>query len=800
MQGLLTAALAPTAPPRSPSSSARPPAPAPLSSANLALHTSTNPPAPRRTVQQFLASVTRVHAANAYDLGPPPAGELDHVKTPPRAVEARRKRKLQDLEDRGERWITRHKTTPRAPANGTEQALVLIRPDADLLLRGSTTSETADLKQTNERKKSLVASMMRRKSTPPANAASATQRKPLLPISGPSPASDESSILMPRARTETKPATTRRKAVAEQGGGKENRSGREGKASVRKGKNANRRDMDKDAAEQEELEEHEARLEARRDRRRQNVLIRKDRSLAATAVGATAAAKLKKSKSKQRPAMTASGSNHSSDDDDEENALETTGYRKRKKGKGTKDVRSRKKVAGLDRPQHVGQGRLTLKPTALGIFSKGKASARAKTGAHHQHRKSFLLHYRVQQQPGADSTVSNLQSLPLTRKLSCPAPLETVTRSPARQQRLALLRRRRQRQVPMTGRQDGLRAGMWATTPRGQQPPSAALDRTAATRPAAVAKKRLSTKKQTPDFELDIPPWPRTSSLARRSRAVDDDKGAGAGSADDADSTHPSILSAASLARRRAKRTAIGKRMSTDAEQEVAPFDGGASVHAPARPAAEPVVTDADDADLWQGPDGNVDSANTSGSAFERLLAEVTNAADADDAFEASPPSFEALSARSAIVGGSGLQDQLRGVLPPEPASEVGRAAADAYLVAAAAGTIEEEDPTTAPYVDNTSISFPNETVSEEAEPVAFADFDGAQSASTAAAVTFHPLTPDHGATSPERFPTPSDLSPPFVVADCDNSRLDDGGAPTGLDDEAAFRTAMRRQWPKTLL
>jgi hypothetical protein len=109
-------------------------------------------------------------------------------------------------------------------------------------------------------------------------------------------------------------------------------------------------------------------LEARRDRRRQNVLIRKDRSLAATAVGATAAAKLKKSKSKQRPAMTASGSNHSSDDDDEENALETTGYRKRKKGKGTKDVRSRKKVAGLDRPQHVGQGRLTVSHRCPGSF------------------------------------------------------------------------------------------------------------------------------------------------------------------------------------------------------------------------------------------------------------------------------------------------------------------------------------------------------------------------------------------------------------------------------------------------
>ena len=328
---------------------------------------------------------------------------------------------------------------------------------------------------------------------------------------------------------------------------------------------------------------------------------------------------------------------------------------------------------------------------------------------------------------------------------------------------------------------------------------AAALDRTAAKRPApAPAKKRLAaTKKPTPDFELDIPPWPRASSLTRRSRLVDDDKGAGAGSADDADSTHPSILSAASLARRRAERTAVEKHMSIDAEQEVAPFDGGASVHAPARKADEPVGDVTDKPDPWQGPDDNFDSVNTSGSAFERLLAQVTNAAD--DSFEALPPSFEALSARSAIVGGSGLQDQLRGVLPPEPASKVGRAAADAYLVAAAAGTIEEEDPTTVPYVDNTLISFPNETVFEEAEPVAFADLDGAQSASTAAAVAFHPLTPLHGATITERFPTPSDLSPSFVVADHDDIRLDED-VPMVLDDDAAFRTAMRQQWPKTLL
>ena len=259
MQGLLATALASAAPPHSLSSSARPaPAPAPLSSANLALHTSTNPPAPRRTVQQFLASVTRVHAANAYDLGPPPAGELDHVKTPPRAVEARRKRKLQDLEDRGESWITRDETTPRAAATtGTEQALVLIRPDADLLLRGgSTTTDTADLKQQHERKKSLVASMMRRKSTPPANTASATQRNPLLPIGGLSPASNESSILIPR--TETKLATRRREEDVEERGGKENRPGRKEKSSLRKGKSGNRRDTDKDA-EQEELEEHQAR-------------------------------------------------------------------------------------------------------------------------------------------------------------------------------------------------------------------------------------------------------------------------------------------------------------------------------------------------------------------------------------------------------------------------------------------------------------------------------------------------------------------------------------------------------------
>jgi hypothetical protein len=45
-------------------------------------------------------------AANAYDLGPPPAGELDHVKTPPRAVEARRKRKLQDFGGAQAGWWT----------------------------------------------------------------------------------------------------------------------------------------------------------------------------------------------------------------------------------------------------------------------------------------------------------------------------------------------------------------------------------------------------------------------------------------------------------------------------------------------------------------------------------------------------------------------------------------------------------------------------------------------------------------------------------------------------------------------
>lgn len=345
---------------------------------------------------------------------------------------------------------------------------------------------------------------------------------------------------------------------------------------------------------------------------------------------------------------------------------------------------------------------------------------------------------------------------------------------------------------------------------------AAAPDRTAAKRPAAAMKKRLAaTKKQTPTFELDIPPWPRSSSLARRSRPVDADKGAAAAAADadDADSTHPSILSAASLARRKAERSAAEKYDIMDAEQEIAPGagapdagsfgGGGASVHAPARMAEEPV---ADDADLWQGADDNVDSANTSGGAFERLLAQVTNAAD--DSFEASAPLFEALSACSAVAGEFSSRDQPREVLVPEPASEVkgtvlvnsgGGGGVDAYLVGAA--TIEEEEDPAAPEADNTLISFLNETVFDEAELAAFADLDGAQSASAAAADTFHPRTPDYGTTIPARFPTPSDLSPSFVVADHDDDICLEGGAPTVLlDDEAAFRTAMRQQWPKTLL
>lgn len=256
MQGLIAAALAPAACDEGTADQMLP-----LSSANLALHTSRNPPAPRRSVQSFLASVAPVHAASAYDLGPPPQGELDHVKTPPRAVEAKRKRRLQDLEDRGESWVTASAERASGTANATEQALVMMAaPDAQP--RAARRSRPVDDAPPG-RKRTLVASMMRKRSTPPAKGAD----RPQSPSGGRALASDESSILVPRAGT--KPGVARHPhgegGIDEQKGVQKDRIGKENrptKSSTSRKKNAalrDHRDMDR---EEEELEDLQARESA----------------------------------------------------------------------------------------------------------------------------------------------------------------------------------------------------------------------------------------------------------------------------------------------------------------------------------------------------------------------------------------------------------------------------------------------------------------------------------------------------------------------------------------------------------
>lgn len=241
MQGILTASLDPAPP--APERANLPPR---LSSFNLARHTTAHPPAPRRTVEQYLASVAPVHAAGAYEVGPPAEDEFDHVRTPPRAVEARRKRRLEDIEDRGESWI-------RSPARTSEEALVLIRPDSlsrseeGVRAKRATTSQPA-------RKPSLVAAMKGRTSHSAArkvSQVSAPQSRPPSPLDA---ASDRSSVLVPRnPKLADRPFD--HAAGPRERDEKEAEPGKSQETKRRSGRKAPRADYEETG----ELEEHEAR-------------------------------------------------------------------------------------------------------------------------------------------------------------------------------------------------------------------------------------------------------------------------------------------------------------------------------------------------------------------------------------------------------------------------------------------------------------------------------------------------------------------------------------------------------------
>lgn len=384
MQGLLAAA-APAA--------AAPLPFATLSSSNLARHTSSNPPAPRKTVQHYLATVEPIHASNAYELGPPPQGEFDHVKTPPRAVEAKRKRRLQDWDDdRGESWIRRPEI--RARLTGSDraadgEALVLIRADSPQSHRDRDRTHaprpSGELSQ-RPRKPLVVTAMKGRSSTPASRGAKNKQATGAIsaPLSR-SPSrddadagSDKSSFILPRAiqLVDTSKGPRDRKGK---------RTEKDNKAMKRKEGKPGRREAERptEAAEQAELDDLEERewmssirrdvccksadtenrpyagLRGRRERRRQNALIRKDRSLPAAAVGVAAAARVKKAAKQTKRARAESDA----DSDASSSASDEQAGRKPAK-RASKEDRSRERVGKLDRPSNVGAHRLTVSSLA----------------------------------------------------------------------------------------------------------------------------------------------------------------------------------------------------------------------------------------------------------------------------------------------------------------------------------------------------------------------------------------------------------------------------------------------------
>ncbi|GAA5919616.1 hypothetical protein JCM1841_001083 [Sporobolomyces salmonicolor] len=343
------------------------PASASLTLDNLASHTQHQGLAPRRTVQIYLQGIAQVNGE--YDLAPPrfdEFGPLEATSLHPHQL------------DSGER------TRQRGTDDGEETALVLhdsLKEKDVKGLKGDWRTDDGPLKK----KPSLVAAMRPRLSSNPNNSPPIASTSNLCLRQADPHASGSSSILIPRL-----PQRAGRKASSsvQEGENKENAAKRM-KDRKGKGKAAELRDeipvvakkADKgkgklraEPEDDEEAEELEERLQARKERRRKKAFIRKDYTQTAAATGAAAAAKLKASKKRRHD-----------DDDDLEAGSDMDDVAATKKGQ-KKDKRSaehssHRRLQNLQRPKGIGEARLTLKPPKeLGIFNKGKASMRTKVG------------------------------------------------------------------------------------------------------------------------------------------------------------------------------------------------------------------------------------------------------------------------------------------------------------------------------------------------------------------------------------------------------------------------------------
>ncbi|GAA5983686.1 hypothetical protein JCM11641_000933 [Rhodosporidiobolus odoratus] len=350
---------------------------APLSLANLSQHTRLQGIAPRRTVQLYLNDQHKT--AGDYLLPPPPSDEFDHLDLTTFSrpyLSPARKRKA---DDDGQR----------------DTALVLHGYERSGKGEGTSRSQAEEDRHA-KKKPSLVAAMRPRLSSAAAHSSTSNSNAPRQAVglvdraAGSAVPSGSSSILIPRvsrkvdaagaeatspakhlgaARFEAYSSAQAKKDKREDnrkdlGKGKENPVKEAKRSSAKKGK------LRAEAALVEETEEVEERLRARRERRANKAFIRKDRTQSAAAVGTAAATKVKKAKRRV-----------ASDASDAASSESGKARRKKKKERHSVERVSRARMQGLQRPGTIGDGRLTLKPPKqVGIFNKGKASARTKVG------------------------------------------------------------------------------------------------------------------------------------------------------------------------------------------------------------------------------------------------------------------------------------------------------------------------------------------------------------------------------------------------------------------------------------
>ncbi|GAA5988976.1 hypothetical protein JCM5350_001735 [Sporobolomyces pararoseus] len=330
-----------------------------LTEPNLRSHTSLEGIAPRRTVQIYLQSIKQ--AQGYFEL--PSAPILDSDTSPPSRPsnlnlleQHESKRRKLDQEEAEERFdgrdtaLVMHKSG-RVPPQGKESQQGFLKNRAP----------TVPLKK----KPSLVSAMRPRLATVPDQSSS-------------SPLKNESRLKDGKRKSNLENGEKENHRGQDQPERK--RSGGKGKAtdpaeeedavkSFGKGKGKLRSEVENE----EEAAELEERLEARKERRRNKVFIRKDHSQSATATGIAAASKLKKLSRRTEDAV------RDPDSDGSESGKEKGG--KTKKVRKTAEQSGRELIQGLERPIAVGTGRLTLKPSnQLGLFNKGKASARIKVG------------------------------------------------------------------------------------------------------------------------------------------------------------------------------------------------------------------------------------------------------------------------------------------------------------------------------------------------------------------------------------------------------------------------------------